>query len=292
MSASKKPLEYVGQTVLVTGASAGIGAEFARQLAARGSDLVLVARRAQRLEDLAQSLTRQHGTTVTTLPIDLARPGVGRVLQRELETRGIEVTSVVNSAGFANLGRFHEQDLPSVMDEIAVDVGAVVEISHAFLPRLRQRGDGFLVNVASMAAYHGSPTMAVYGASKAFVLSLTEALWYEARDTGLRVLVLSPGATDTEFFDVAGSDADGGAPRMSPEAVVATALRALERRNPPPSVIAGRPNRLAEVAGRVVGRRRMVETIGNVMTRRRSTGSAKAAPVHQAEGTAAGAPPE
>ncbi|MRG59360.1 SDR family NAD(P)-dependent oxidoreductase [Agromyces sp. CFH 90414] len=267
MKASKQPLDYSRQTVLITGASAGLGAEFARQLAARGSDLVLVARRADRLEQLAAQLERDHDTTVVSLPMDLARPGVGRALERELDLRGVQVTSVVNSAGFANLGRFHELDLPSVLAEVAVDVSAVVEISHAFLPRLRQRGDGFLLNVASMAAYQGNPTMAVYGAGKAFVLSLTEALWYEARDTGLRVLALSPGATDTEFFDVAGSRADGGSRRVSAEAVVATALGALERRNPPPSVIAGGSNRLSEAVGRILGRRRMAELIGALMTR-------------------------
>lgn len=267
MSDSKKPLDYTRQTVLITGASAGIGSEFARQLAARRSDLVLVARRAERLDALAEQLTEAHGVTVHTVPMDLAQPGIGTLLRQELDGRGVEVTSVVNNAGFANLGLFHEEDLPSLMKEIALDVTSVVEISHTFMPALRQRGDGFLINVASMAAYQADPTMAVYGACKAFVLSLTEALWYEARGTGLRVLALSPGATDTEFFDVAGDRADGGSRRMSADAVVATALGALARRNPPPSVIAGRSNRFSEVVARIVGRRRITEMVGALMTR-------------------------
>lgn len=267
MSESKRPLDYAAQTVLITGASAGLGAEFARQLAARGSDLVLVARRADRLDALGAELQQQHRIAVTALPMDLSQPGVGRSLRQELDARRVEVTSVVNNAGFANLGFFHEQDLPSLMTEIAVDVTAVVEICHTFLPQLRQRADGFLLNVASMAAYQGNATMAVYGATKAFVLSLTEALWYEARGTGLRVLVFSPGATETEFFEVAGEGAGGGARRMRPEVVVATALRALDRRKPPPGVIAGGSNRLSAVVGRVVGRRRMAEMVGSLMTR-------------------------
>ncbi|SDD04723.1 SDR family NAD(P)-dependent oxidoreductase [Auraticoccus monumenti] len=272
MTTSAAPLDYARQTVLVTGASAGLGAEFARQLAARGSDLVLVARRADRLQALATQLQEQHGTTVAAVPMDLAAPDVARRLQTELARRQVEVTSVVNNAGFASTGLFHETELADLSAEVAVDVTSVVEISHAFMPRLRERGDGFLLNVASMAAYQADPRMAVYGASKAFVLSLTEALWYEARGTGLRVLALSPGATETEFFDVAGDGADGGTRRMPADAVVATALTALERRNPPPSVIAGRGNRVASLLARVVGRRRATELIGGMMARSAATG--------------------
>jgi short-subunit dehydrogenase len=267
MRTPQSALTYSNQTVLITGASAGIGAEFARQLAQRGSSLVLVARRAERLETLATELQERHGVMVTSLPMDLAQAGVGQRLSDELDHRDVEVTSVINNAGFANFGMFHEEDLPSFMGEIALDVSSVVEISRTFMPRLRQRGDGFLVNVASMAAYQASPTMAVYGACKAFVLSLTEALWYEARGTGLRVLALSPGATQTEFFETAGEGADGGTRRMSAEAVVNVALAALDRRNPPPSVIAGRSNRVTELAVRALGRRRSTQIIGALMTR-------------------------
>ncbi|HLT84249.1 MAG TPA: SDR family NAD(P)-dependent oxidoreductase [Phototrophicaceae bacterium] len=269
------PLDLARQAVLVTGASSGIGAEFARQLAARGADLVLVARRAERLAALAEELRRDQGTAVTTVATDLARPGVGLALRSDLEARGVEVTGVVNSAGFANHGAFHEEALADLTGEIALDVSAVVEISHAFLPGLRRRGAGFLVNVASMAAYQGDPTMAVYGAAKAFVLSLTEALWYEARGTGVRVLAVSPGATQTEFFDVAGDGADGGRGRRMPaSAVVATALRTLDRRNPPPSVVVGRGNRLSAGAVRVLGRRRATELVGRMMTAPRTPATA------------------
>lgn len=269
------PLDLARQAVLVTGASSGIGAEFARQLAARGADLVLVARRAERLAALAEELRRDQGTAVTTVATDLARPGVGLALRSDLEARGVEVTGVVNSAGFANHGAFHEEALADLTAEIALDVSAVVEISHAFLPGLRRRGAGILVNVASMAAYQGDPTMAVYGAAKAFVLNLTEALWYEARGTGVRVLAVSPGATQTEFFDVAGDGADGGRGRRMPaSAVVATALRTLDRRNPPPSVVVGRGNRLSAGAVRVLGRRRATELVGRMMTAPRTPATA------------------
>jgi uncharacterized protein len=260
-----KRVDYRTQTVLITGASSGIGAEFARRLAARGANVVLVARRQDRLDALAAELRSQHGIEATALPLDLTTPQVGAVLDRELAARGVEITSIVNNAGFATHGPFHTEDPARLATEIAVDVTSVVDISRTFIERLRDRGDGFLINVASMAAYQANPTMAVYGATKAFVLSFTEALWYESRGTGLRVLALSPGATETEFFEVAGSNADGGTRRMPAADVVTTALSALDRRNPPPSVIAGRLNRAAATAGRLVTRRRATMLIGSLM---------------------------
>ncbi|WP_432827500.1 SDR family NAD(P)-dependent oxidoreductase [Dactylosporangium sp. CA-092794] len=259
-----QPLDYHRQTVLVTGASAGIGAEFARRLAERGANVVLVARRLERLEALAAELSGRYHIEATSLALDLTTPGVGAALEAELSRRGLEITSIVNNAGFATLGPFHREDPARLAAEIAVDVTSVVDISRTFIERLR-RGDGFLVNVASMAAYQGNPTMAVYGATKAFVLNFTEALWYESRGTGLRVLALSPGATETEFFDVAGAQADGGTRRMTAADVVRTAFAALDRRNPPPSVIVGRSNRAAAAAVRFVGRRRATMMVGGMM---------------------------
>lgn len=262
-----KAVDYRSETVLITGASSGIGAEFARRLAARGADVVLVARRRERLEALAAELTARHQITATVLAVDLTVPDAGALLDRELTHRGVEVTSVVNNAGFATHGLFHEEDPARLAAEIAVDVTSVVQISRTYIERLRRRGSGFLVNVASLAAYQGSPTMAVYGATKAFVLSFTEALWYESRGTGVRVLALSPGATETEFFTVAGDGAGGGSRRMTAAEVVRTALAALDRRNPPPSVVAGRLNRAAAAAGRLVSRRRATMMIGSMMSR-------------------------
>ncbi|MER6567182.1 SDR family NAD(P)-dependent oxidoreductase [Streptomyces sp. NPDC001093] len=188
-------VDYRGQTTLITGASAGLGAEFARQLAARGSDLVLVARRQERLEALAAELRAHHRVQVHVLPMDLTTGHPGQALAEQLERLGLHVTSVINNAGFASFGPFHQTDPVRLRQEIAVDVTAVADISRAFIEQLRTAGRGVLVNVASMAAYQPNPRMALYGATKAFVLSLTEALWEESRGTGLRVLALSPGAT-------------------------------------------------------------------------------------------------
>jgi uncharacterized protein len=258
-------VDYHGQTTLITGASAGLGAEFARQLAARGSDLVLVARRRERLEELAAELRAHHRIQVHVLAMDLATGNPGQALAEQLEELGLRVTSVINNAGFATFGPYHQADPVRLRREIAVDVTAVADISRAFIEQLRTEGCGVLVNVASMAAYQPNPRMALYGATKVFVLSLTEALWEESRGTGLRVLALSPGATRTEFFDVLGSDQAAGGTRLaSPVDVVRTALTALDRRNPPPSVIAGRINRVVAFLARLAPRRQVIRAVGRL----------------------------
>ena len=257
-------VDYRQQTTLLTGASAGIGVEFAHQLAARGSDLVLVARRRERLETLAEELAATHGITATVIPLDLSVPRAGQRLAHEVAEHGLTVTSLINCAGFGTFGPFHAEDVGRLHDEISVDLTNVVDISRAFIEPLRAAGTGVLVNVASMAAYQPNPNMAVYGATKAFVLNFTEALWQESQGTGLRVLALSPGATKTEFFDVVGNNASGGVRMQTPKQVVDTALSALDRRTPPPSVAVGRANRFFLVVSRLISRKRIITIIGNL----------------------------
>ncbi|MFE2877586.1 SDR family NAD(P)-dependent oxidoreductase [Streptomyces roseus] len=265
-------VDYRGRTTLITGASSGLGAEFARRLAARGSDLVLVARREDRLKALAAQLSAAHGVKAEVIAMDLSVAGCGDLLAAEVERRGITVTSVVNNAGFGTYGHFHLEDPQRLRQEVALDVMAVVDISRAFIGTLRSRGEGVLVNVASVAGYQPVPNMAVYGAAKAFVLSFTEALWQESRSTGLRVLALSPGATKTEFFEVAGSeDAAGGTTMQTSEQVVRTALKALDRRNPAPSVISGTMNRVMAFSGRLASRRTVVKVVDRMSSPRRAT---------------------
>jgi short-subunit dehydrogenase len=253
------PVDYRTQTTLITGASAGLGVEFARQLAARGSNLVLVARRRDRLEKLAAELEAQYRITATVIPLDLSRPGAGATLAAQAPG----VTSVVNNAGFGTWGAFQDESAERYGDEIALNVAALVDVTRAFIEPLQAYGKGVLINVASTAAYQPVPKMAVYAATKAFVLSFTEALWQESRPSGLRVLALSPGATETEFFEVVGTDAaDGGSRRQTAEEVVTLALKTLDRRNPPPSVVSGLRNRLLSSSSRLVTRRRVAVLAG------------------------------
>ncbi|KRE22317.1 SDR family oxidoreductase [Agromyces sp. Soil535] len=255
-------IDYTTQTTIVTGASSGLGAEFARQLARRGSDLVLVARRAGRLEALAEELTRAYGVTVTVIARDLGRPDAGRTLRAELEGRGIRATSLVNNAGFGTHNEFGDEDPERLQSMIALNVSSVVDLSHAYFEPLTA-GSGVLINVASLLGLQPTPYLSVYGATKAFVLNFTESLWAEARGSELRVLAVNPGAMQTEFFDAAGSQsADYGAPRATPQHVVRIALETLDRRSAPPSVVTnGRP--LALVS-KLLPRRMVAQVMGRI----------------------------
>ncbi|NMM91780.1 oxidoreductase [Rhodococcus sp. SRB_17] len=247
-------LDVAGTTILITGASAGLGVEFAHRFAGRGANLVLVARRADRLEALAVDLRDTHGVTVTVLPADLTQPDIAQALRSDLAGRGITVDSLINNAGFGTHGAFNEENLEQVRSEIQLNVTTLVELTHTFLPDLLA-GRGALVNIASTASFQPTPGMAVYGASKAFVLNFTEALWAEARGTGLTVLAVCPGPTRTEFFDVVGSE-EAAVGRMQTAAqLVDTAFRTLDRRSAPPSVVSGLPNWVSSISTRFATRR-------------------------------------
>jgi hypothetical protein len=256
-------IDYRGSTVLITGASSGLGAEFAAQLAARGANLILVARRVDRLEALKVDLAAKHSVTVTVIPADLTVAGAASTLAAQVAKTGLPVHSLINNAGFGSHDLFEDEDATRIHDEVALNVAAVVDLTKAFYDELLRHGTGVLVNVASTAGFQPIPRMAVYGASKAFVLSFTEALWFEARPRGLKVIALCPGATETEFFDVAGPKARAGRVQGA-STVVRTALRALDRRNPPPNIVTGFTNVAATIAERVMPRRALIGAVGRV----------------------------
>ncbi|WP_413812518.1 SDR family NAD(P)-dependent oxidoreductase [Streptomyces sp. OE57] len=254
-------IDYRHQTVIVTGASSGLGAEFARQLAARGANLVLVARRADRLQSLADDLIRTHDVTVTVIARDLGLPDAGRTLRAELESRGIYATGLVNNAGFGTHDAFRDEDPERLQSMIALNVAALVDLSRAYIDPLTSASNGVLINVASILGFQPTPYLSVYGATKAFVLSFTESLWEETRGTGLRVLAVCPGAVETEFYDAAGSQsADYGSKRATVDHVVKTALDTLDRRSAPPSVITN--GRGLALASKVLPRRLVVRAMG------------------------------
>jgi short-subunit dehydrogenase len=214
---------------LVTGASSGIGAEFARALAARGSDVVLVARSGDRLAALASEVSAKHGVRAEVIAADLSDPAAPDAIVAELAARSIEIDTLINNAGFGTHGEFAELDAKRERNEVFVNVFAPVALTRALVPGMVVRKRGAIVNVASTAAFQPVPYMATYGATKAFVLSFGEALAEELRPHGVRVVVLCPGQTDTAFFD--GIDEARVGKARTVEQVVATALRALERGN-------------------------------------------------------------
>ncbi len=249
---------------LVTGASSGLGTEFAHRFAARGYDLVLVARRHDRLTALATELADRHGVTTTALAADLADPACPARIVAELAEHGTRLSALVNSAGFGTYGPFAQEDPARIAEEVQVNVTALTVLSRLLLPDLLAAPHGILVNVASTAAFQPGPSLAVYAATKAYVRSLTEALWQEHRGSRLRVLALAPGPTETEFFAVAGSDRFKVGQMLTVPQVVDVAFRALDRRNPPPTVVAGLGNRVTAVAAGLVPRRLVLRVAGRL----------------------------
>jgi len=191
---------------LVTGASAGIGAEFARQLAAEGNSLVLTARRADRLEALAAQLRASHGVEVHCIPCDLADPRAPQQLFDECTRRGLAVDVLVNNAGYGVTGSFLSRPWQTHADFIQVLMTAPAELCHRFLPAMRARGRGRIINVASLAGHVPAPAgHTLYAASKAYLIKFSQALALENRAHGVKVCALCPGFTHSEFHDVTGT---------------------------------------------------------------------------------------
>ena len=214
------------KVALVTGASAGLGVEFARQLSKRGHRLVLVARRKERLEKLAKELGNARAVA-----IDLSKANAAAKLIADLEEKGEVVDLLVNNAGFGLIGRFAELDAKRLRQMIDLNVGVLTDLCRAVAPGMIERKSGGIINVASTAAFQPGPKMAVYFATKAFVLSFTEALHEELRPNGIKVSCLCPGPTHTEFGEVAGFGGNGMFDHvaMGPVEVVEKGLAGLDK---------------------------------------------------------------
>lgn len=246
------------ETALVTGASSGLGGAFARALAARGYDLVVTARRADRLETLAQEIRERHaGTSVTTVALDLNEPDAARALHERTEGAGRPIAVLINNAGFANYGPFTELSWEALARELDLNVRALLELTWRFARSMRERDAGWILNVSSFVGWLPVPAYASYAAGKTFVRNFSEALAHELRGTGIHVLGLCPGGIRTEFWQVAGHH-----PRPivlktadSPERVAAIGLDALfhGRR----TRITGKLNKLSAFLLRLYPRRLM-----------------------------------
>jgi uncharacterized protein len=195
---------------LVTGASSGIGAAIARELAQRGHSLVLVARRKEKLDALADELSDEYSVRAEAVGCDLGKATSRQRLPSRIESLGLEVSVLVNNAGFATGGPFHEADPERELQQVRVDVEAVVALTSAFLPAMVRRGRGAILNVASTAGMQPLPYSAGYSAAKAYVLTFSEALHQEVQGAGVTVTVLAPGPVATEFWDIAGWEVANG----------------------------------------------------------------------------------
>ena len=263
---SLPPWRWAGRWALVTGASAGIGEAFAEQLAARGMHLVVSARRVERLHALAERLEARHGGRVVPVRADLAEPGAAAALW-EQAAGGRDIHLLVNNAGFGQFGPLHDAPVQRQTEMVRVNCTAPLELCHLALPAMRARGEGGIVNVSSIAAYQPVPGLATYAASKAFLLSLSQALWSENRDAGVRVLALCPGRTPTEFQRIAGTgQAQGAFGARSVHQVVEAALRGLERGGH--TVIPGVENVLATWLVRLIPRSALTRALKALVRRR------------------------
>jgi short-subunit dehydrogenase len=236
------------KVTLITGASGGIGEAFARQLAQEKHNLLLVARSHNKLMDLCDQLSKQHGINAQYVAVDLAKPGSDKVVADEVERRGLEVHVLINNAGIGSGGDLLEYSLEDYQNMMQLNMNALVALTYRFLPGMRANKSGIIINVGSMAGFGAIPYMNVYAATKGFVKYFTEALWEENRPYNIQTMLLCPGATETGFFDAAKIASDrkrsfSSKKLETPEQVVASALKGLKKKKM--TVISGFENKIA-----------------------------------------------
>ena len=253
-------------TTLITGASSGIGAAFARRLAKRGRNLLLVARSEDKLAALCNEIGRTSGIRAQYIVMDLTEPEATQRLLEETQKRGLIVEMLINNAGFGSMGKFGKLDHARELEMLDLNVKSLVELTYLFLRPMRERGQGTIINVASTAAFQAVPFMATYAATKAFVLSFSEALWEENRPHGVHVLALCPGVTDTNFFTASKIDRPPMRTVQTAEEVVDAALRGLARRKS--VVITGWTNWLTVEVQRFVPRSLVARFVGKTLRSR------------------------
>jgi short-subunit dehydrogenase len=251
------------RATLITGASSGIGEAFARRLAAKGENLVLVARSEDKLAALCNELGREHDIAAQYVALDLTGREAPRQLFEETGRRGLQVETLINNAGFGSMGEFANLDLERELSMIDLNVKALVALTFLYLAPMRERRRGAIINVASTAGFQPVPFMATYAATKAFVLSFSDALWEENRPYGIKVMALCPGVTDTNFFEAARIERPPMRVAQTPEQVVETALRGLSRGKG--HVVSGWTNYLMMESERLVPRSMVARMLGRAL---------------------------
>lgn len=256
----------MAKTALVTGASVGIGRALAECFAQGGYHVVLAARNREKLESLKARLESEYGIEARVMPADLADPATPKQLHEALQGEGVAVDCLVNNAGFGAAGDFADANPDALLGMVRVNVQALTELTRLFLPAMLERNAGGILNVGSTLSFVPAPHMAVYGATKAYVLSLSEALAHELRGTGVRVCALCPGATHSEFHHRAGMRAPSPGERlayMDPAPVARAGYQALHAGRP--VVTAGWLNKIMAFAPRFLPRTITAAAAGKIM---------------------------
>lgn len=255
-------MDFKGKTALITGASSGIGLGYAQEFARRGANLVLVARSGQVLDGIAAEIRATQEVQVKTIQLDLSALDSGQKLIDIIEKENLKVDVLVNNAGFGTLNRVAKEDRGRVQQQIVLNIATLVDLTAGLLPGMLERDYGVVINVASTASFQPVPGMAVYAATKAFVRSFTEALWGELQGTNVKALTVHPGATKTEFFNVAGGKPQG--PLAPVSDVVQATFRALSSKTSSPSIIVGSQNNMMAKLSRFVPTKTVIKIAGKL----------------------------
>lgn len=257
-----KKLNFENTTILITGASSGIGKEFAKQLANKGANLILTARTQSDLLNLAQDLKSKHKSIlIQTISADLSELNGPKGLCEEINDLGLSVDYLINNAGFGKFCEFSGESFETYHKMLMLNINALVELTHLCLPAMKDKNSGGIINVASIGSFQPLPYQAVYGASKAFVLSFSEALTGELLDTNVRVMALCPGTTESRFMENA--NADTSKMDLAPASeVVRAALTDYDKNKI--YTVSGKINYLMSLIPRVVSRQRTVRIVVNM----------------------------
>lgn len=256
---------FKNSTALITGASSGIGKAYAQKLASLGINLILTARSEQKLNDLADELRKKYNVTVEVIVLDLAQPNSAQTLFDEVQARKLSVEILINNAGFGKWTKFLDQSVATYQEMITLNISSVTSLCYLFLPHMLANKKGIMINISSTGAFQPLPYIAVYGASKSYVLQFTEALAGEYASSGVKFLAVCPGNTETNFTQVANADTSGMKSSTVDDVVSAT-VAALDKNKP--TLVVGYSNYLTSQLPRILSRKKMINLVEGMLRTR------------------------
>lgn len=256
---------FKNSTALITGASSGIGKAYAQKIASLGIHLILTARSEQKLNDLANELRKKYSVNVEVIVLDLAQPNSAQNLFDEVQDRKLTVEILINNAGFGKWTKFLDQSISTYQEMITLNISSVTSLCYLFLPHMLANKKGIMINISSTGAFQPLPYIAVYGATKSYVLQFTEALAGEYASSGVKFLAVCPGNTETNFTQVANADTNG-MKSSTVDDVVSVTVRALDKNKA--TVVVGCSNYLTSQLPRILSRKKMINLVEGMLRTR------------------------